>query len=565
MTPTVNTYARLECSATFRPSESGRFILYYSSDLCPMYATLRFLGGTYGLGTVYRYITSIETCAEGQEQDVLAQYVGEGWGQTVIIKDRNRGSGAVWAYIPIGGGEFAWREIGWAHKSATLSGGSHYYEQTQYANTITAGQPSEEFIVPAYRIGEEPFNQDFISFSYSGKLQARVDFGNELDMEGHVTNPVFTSNTILVPFYLAPKNPLDFGVSINDAPPSECDSSVFKPYANYHYYSGFSATSVCELNSYRTLLYDNDENLVWDGGTKYDWATNPYVSKQMKFTGLKNNTTYKYKIKGTLVGGYELESPIYSVKVKYKANPTTSTVLLLENRQYKGCVRISTKIPVEHTRVIIKRCIKDTDEFVTIKTRNTAGDIAFNDYMCLPNTAYTYKLAVYNGEELVKEYNNELTHTVVGICIADSIGAYATDVEVTKYPIAKNARAIFQEAVGNKYPYAVITSNLNYFKSGSTKGTFTDSEDECHVTATELMNGNEPYSITFLEWLNNGKVKFLKYGSGFSAIVAIDGEPQLESETSTEKALCSVSFGWQEVADKDDISNYTELGLIGEV
>lgn len=565
MTPTVNTYARLECSATFRPSESGRFILYYSSDLCPMYATLRFFSGKYGFGTSYRYITSIETCTEGREQEVLAQYVDEGWGQTVIIKDRYRGYGAVWAYIPIGNGDFAWQDIGVADNSSSSPETSHYYKHTQFANSITAGQPSEEFIIPAYRIGEEPFNQDFNSFSYSGKLQARVDFGNELDMEGHVINPVFSSNTILVPFYLAPKNPLDFGFNINDEPPSECDSSVFKPYANYHYYSGFSATSVCELNSYRALLYDKDENLVWDGGTKYDWATDPYVSKQMKFTGLKDNTTYKYKIKGTLVGGYELESPMYTVKVKYKESPITSTVLLLENRQYKGCVHITTKIPETHTGVIIKRCIKDTDEFITIKTRNTTGDITFNDYMCLPNTVYTYKLDIYNGDELVAEYNNEIMHTISGICITDSMGAYATDVEVTKYPIAKNARAIFQEAVGNKYPYAVITSNLNYFKSGSTKGTFADSEDECHVTATELMNGNEPYSIAFLEWLNNGRVKLLKYGSGFSAIVAIDGEPQLESESNTDKALCRVSFGWQEIANKDDISNYTELGLIGEV
>lgn len=563
--PTVNTYARLECLETFRPSENGRFTLYYSSDLCPMYATLRFFGGTYEFGTTYRYVASIETCAEGQEQEVLAQYVDAGWGQTVIIKDRNGGNGAVWAYIPIGDGKCAWCDIGVAENYAASPEASHYYKQTQYANTTTAGQPSEEFIVPAYRIGEEPFNRDFVSFSYNGKLQARVDFGNEIDMEGHVINPVFTSNTILVPFYLAPKNPLDFGININDEPPSKCDSSVFKPYANYHYYSGFSATSVCELNSYRTLLYDKDENLIWDGGAKYDWANDPYTSKQIKFTGLKNNTTCKYKIKGTLVGGYELESPTYTVKVKYKENPATSTVLLLENKQYKGCVRVSTKIPDEHTRVAIKRCIKDTDEFITIKTRNTTGDITFNDYMCLPNTVYTYKVAVYNGNELIKEYSNEITHIISGICIADSIGAYATDVEVTKYPVSKNARTIFQETVGSKYPYAVITGNLNYFKSGSTKGAFAYSEDECHVTVSELMSGNESYSVAFLEWLNNGKVKLLKYGSGFCAIVAIDGEPQLENETNTDKALCGVSFGWREVADKDDVSNYTELGLIGEV
>lgn len=440
----------------------------------------------------------------------------------------------------------------------------HLYKQTGFTNATTAGQPSYEFIVPAYEIGDEPYNHEFSTFKFNGKLQARVEFGTVLDDEGNVTDPIFTSNTILVPFYLAPEYPLDFGM--NETPPTTADSSVFKPWASYHYYSGFSATNDCELNSYRLLLYDNDENIIWDGGTKYDWSPNPQTYQQMQFTGLKDNTTYKYKIKGSLVGGYQVESPMYAVKVKYKANPVTSNVLLLENKPYKGCVHISTNIPETHTRVIVKRCVKDTDEFVTLRTRNTKGDIQFNDYMCLPNKVYTYKLAVYNGDELVKEYNNEIEHTMVGICICDLYGAYATEVEVTKYPIAKNSRAIFQEPVGNKYPYAVITSNLNYFKSGSTKGTFLEGNSDCSITQDDINDGNEAYSISFLDWLNNGRTKLLKYDSGFAVIVAIEGEPQTEGESNaTGKSLLGTTFGWREIADKDDIDNYTKLGLIGDV
>lgn len=564
MTPTVNTYAHLERPSVFRPSETARFMLYYSADLCPMYATLTFFGGEYGYGTPYHLVAKIESCPEGQEQTVLAQYVDGGWGQEVIIKDRNRGYGAVWAYIPTGDGSCSWQDIGVAETTGEDRTSKHYYKQTQLANSITAGQPSEEFIVPAYRIGDEPYNHDYISFSFSGKLQARVELGSELDSEGHVINPVFTSNTILVPFYLAPEYPLDFGM--NETPPTTADSSVFKPWASYHYYSGFSATNDCELNSYRLLLYDNDENIIWDGGTKYDWSPNPQTYQQMKFTGLKDNTTYKYKIKGSLVGGYQVESPMYAVKVKYKANPVTSNVILLENKPYKGCVHISTNIPETHTRVIVKRCVKDTDEFVTLRTRNTKGDIQFNDYMCLPNKIYTYKLAVYNGDELVKEYNNEIEHTMVGICICDLYGAYATEVEVTKYPIAKNSRAIFQEPVGNKYPYAVITSNLNYFKSSSTKGTFLEGNNDCSITQDDINGGNEAYSISFLDWLNNGRTKLLKYDSGFAVIVAIEGEPQTEGESNaTGKSLLGTTFGWREIADKDDIDNYTKLGLIGDI
>ena len=63
-----------------------------------------------------------------------------------------------------------------------------------------------------------------------------------------------------------------------------------------------------------------------------------------------------------------------------------------------------------------------------------------------------------------------------------------------------------------------------------------------------------------LDFLNDGKAKFLKYDSGQAWIVAITGEPSVENDNTD--TMVNVKFNWSECADIDNNEDYIKVGLV---
>lgn len=507
LTPTVNTYANLQKPKQFRPSESVKFLCYFSQDIAPSNATLVLYGGVYG----YQH----------------------------YIKP----------YHPTG--------------VASKDSFSYIYKQEGYANMAIGNIWQIEFEVPAYAIGDEHFNHpEDISWGVSGMLKARIEFGDTVDDEGFVTNPYFISNSVYLPLYHAPLKPLFWG-NWDTPNPTVINSSSTKLSVSYYFYGGGVLESNNQINSYRYMLYDENYNLIYDSKNKFDWISSTYVNHWLKFNDLENNKTYHAKVKATLVGGYELTSDYLTFTTSFADRPTTSDKFTLVNNKRGGCVEAKTTLTEAHTKITLSRCIKDSEEYLTIKTFNTDGNYTFKDYMCLPNKTYTYKLDVFNGELLVGTYYSEITHEIEGVCVADIYGAYSTFINVTKYSITKNARELFQETVGSKYPFGVVTTEADYFKSGSLAGEFIEDIDDCTKYQENLTKGNAALCKRMMNWLNNGEAKLLKYDDGFAAIIMKEGE--ISENANDNDPSHTITFSWREIADKEDIENYTKLGMVGEI
>lgn len=557
--PTLNTFARLNKPKQFRPREPVTFNLQYSEDLAPTKATLKIYGGDYGLDYLpYKQTQYINTAIDGvffETFEVPAYALGEDpceasdWTMTTA----QRGLTVV---VEMGDGQeadYPVKAMKVRSKGIMLS--SKYNPE------------SEDWFVEWKSVVEE-MNECYGGFTVPTSIPTHEEVRavnarfHELycNDSGHVSNVTFSSNLLSVPLYFAPEKPLVWAGSLEET----ITSSVWNTYIFYNScFSQIGSQTDHYINSYRYFLYDGNRRIVFDSGIRYDWSLTNNLSKNILFSGLKDNKTYYCKARATLVGGYVIESEVKTLHVKYKTVLLTSDELSVRNIHSKGVVEIATKIKKKFDKLIIDRTVKNEGQYLQIGQYDTSENIIILDSMCLPNTVYTYRVTAYDNDVLVGTYCSEITHEFSGLCLADIYGVYCAKVNEHKYPVQKNARTTFQTTTGSKYPYAIITSAADYHESSSTSGNFFDTENECMPTNEDIQNGNNEHSHTILNWLNNGCAKLLKYDNGFAAIIAIDGKPSIQQNETTR--LYSVNFGWNEIADCKDIGNYTKCGLVGEI
>lgn len=307
-------------------------------------------------------------------------------------------------------------------------------------------------------------------------------------------------------------------------------------------------------NTCRFLLYNSNKVLIKTSGELF-WKQANERQCTYEFDRLRDGELYYVKFKIRFNGGYIYESNYNTIQVDYSPAGDYSDRLRLTNDAAHGCVIVETNGNIgSHTSVVISRTEASVRDYLRLQMIETTADsIEFRDYYALPNVRYIYQVTIYRGSNIVETLYNEITHSMTGITIADYWGAYSAVAEVNKYPINRNDRGTYIEAMDNKYPYHIINGNTDY-ESGQVSGLFTEVED------CQIVTNNTEYADILREWLNNGCAKVLKYDTGESWIVTCTG---VRTEAFGEgEGTVSTAFNWTQVGDAYNVSHYGEMGLV---
>ena len=429
--------------------------------------------------------------------------------------------------------------------------GTYYggYTQTQYINTSQSGTGIEEFIVPANSLAQMATSDD-ISVGYSGQMKAVIEIGKELNEDGTVV-PLYYSNEIIVDVVWWWEG--DFELELISA-----TSPTVSLWVDYIPRNSVCTYGACDVNSYQVMLYDENYNYITQTEEFYDWNDSDRV-KKVFFYGLEDNTTYRARAKVTLVGGYTRYCDYIEFTVKYTELPDVSSELEISNNVMKGCVNLKLNSGITHTKAVLSRTDINNEDYIELKT--IGGNISYatlSDYYALPNKSYLYRLTLYNGDEVVGNYYNTITHKLNGLCIADSFGAYATEV-YDSFAINKNDRAGIVEAMDSKKPYAVINGSVDYDSNGSVSAKFAEI-DNCSYSFNPDGHANATISEKIRHWLNNGYSKLLKLSNGEAWIVSVSAVGT--TYNNTEGGVATTTFGWTEIAVASSNDSYLEEGLI---
>lgn len=424
------------------------------------------------------------------------------------------------------------------------------YTQTHYINTSVSGTGVEEYVVPSNSLGQLGSDEDIV-VNTSGKMKAVIEIGSELDSEGNAI-PLYRSNEIIVDMVWWFED--DYKVEIIDTTSSTASFWIY-----YISRESVSSYGSCDVNSYQALLYDENYNLISQTSEFYDW-NNYERNKKVSFSGLLDNTSYYIRSKITLVGGYTRYSDFVPFTVNYAPSPTLNSELELSNNLLKGCVNIKLKKNITHTKAVISRSEVNSNNYLELRTiGGNISNATLTDYYALPNKSYIYRLTLYNGEEIVDTYYNSITHKMSGLCIADSQGAFSTEIFET-FPIQKNDRSTIIKVMDNPKPYSITNSSVDYDSSGGVSAKFTQIDNNCTYNFNPDGNANATISEKARHWLNNGKTKLLKIDNGECWLVTVNGVGTTYNYK--EGGLGETSFGWTEIADVHSNESYLEEGLI---
>lgn len=391
---------------------------------------------------------------------------------------------------------------------------------------------------------------------YHKTLYAYVRVGNELDGE-HISDPQWTSSPIVVNLFIYFENDITWYDPLHPSDASityGTSTSTCAVGARCAPRSGTGEVNSNIPNTCRFLLYNSNKVLIKTSGEiLWKQGNNRYCS--YTFDRLKDGQLYYVKFKIRFNGGYIYESDFNTIQVDYSPTGDYSDRLKLSNDAMHGCVIVQADAGSSaHTAVAVSRTEATVRDYLLLtKMYTSAESVEFRDYYALPGKRYVYQVVVYNGTTVVDTLYQEVIHRLSGVAIADYWGAYYAVAEVNKYPINRNDRGAYLEAMDNKYPYHIINGNTDY-ESGQITGIFAE-VDECQI-ATE----NTEYADILREWLNNGCAKVLKYDTGEAWIVTCTGvrtEAFGDSQTTV-----STAFNWTQVGDAENISHYAELGLV---
>lgn len=421
------------------------------------------------------------------------------------------------------------------------------YKETHTLGMAIGGQWYSEYNVDSGLLGIA-YPERTGNLSTSGKMQARVEIGDELDDDGYVTNPVFTSNVTLVDMAITRTNPPRFIYT-----PYNATASTYSitPYCDYVFTMG--AESNADIQSYRIFIYDSNYNLIQDSEELYDWDSGIYGNSRYTLYNLTDGATYYAKLRVTLNGGCIFTSGYETITVNYEDTPSSSDEFTTSPSL--GTMLLQLDLTgVTHTKVAFSRTVQEESDYLELVVVENPSDtvIAIDKYP-IPGKSYTYKAVAFNGDIIVGTYYNNISYTNNYITISDVVGSYSAVGDMTKHPINRNDRGTILETMDNQYPYQIINGSADY-DSGQVEGMFSTIKDDCSVD----MN-NKALSNILRAWLNNGRAKLLTYYTGEAWIVAVNGVSTSDPDNDD---VYSTSFNWTAIGDTNKVSEYVRLGLV---
>ena len=448
-------------------------------------------------------------------------------------------------------------DLNFKYATLVIDGYSESFDDgTRYTGTkmtcvlggAVGGQWIAEYTIPAGTLGESYPERQHETIHFSGKAQARVDIGDEIDADGHVINPIFTSNVVLVDMIVCRSEGVNFLYT-----PYNAGGSTFRVSLQCDHIINYGAAGNEDVQSYRILLYDHNYNLIFDSEEQYDWDSNIYGNAFYTLYDLKDDTTYYVKGKLVLNGGYSFTTGYVPIIVNYQDIPSGSEEFTLTRKL--GTVIMSLDLTgVPHTKVTYSRTEQSSSNYLGLGTVEDSGDIVRSvDRYPIPGKAYTYKAVVYNGSLIVATYYKNISYSNSYVTISDIFASYSAVGDITKHPINRNDRGSILTAMDSKYPYQIINGDADY-DSGSIEGFFSDIDDDCRVD----MNNNA-LSNTLRAWLNNGRAKLLTYYTGEAWIVAVNGISTTDPENND---VYNTSFNWTAIGDASKPEEYVRLGLV---
>lgn len=434
---------------------------------------------------------------------------------------------------------------------------------THSLNWSVGGQPYQEYTVAGGTLGLSPSSGQVAYVD--GKMQARVEIGDELDGEGHVINPVFVSNVVLsdmltcwdADFYFSIPGTMTQIGSYSTAS-SSCTVAI-----SYNVRHDLGINGDNSVQGYRFYLYDSQHKLIADSEELYDWDSNVYAGHSYTFFDLTDNTTYYVRARLSLNGGYVMyrgtpsDSDAYiPIYVNYADEPTPSpNFTLTEKPAGTECTVDLTN--TAHTKVVFSRSKYDESDYLEIgSVTSTSDTVSVMDKYAIPKTRYIYRAVVYNGSNVVRTYYNNIVYTSSCVKISDIYGCYTAIGDITKHPISRNDRGTILEAMDSVFPRNIINGSPNY-DSGTVDGLFTDVDEDCKViTDSDYLAAK---ADALRAWLNNGHAKLLTYYTGEAWIVAVSGIQTTDPENND---VYHTTFNWTQIGNANRLSEYVRLGLV---
>jgi len=207
----------------------------------------------------------------------------------------------------------------------------------------------------------------------------------------------------------------------------------------------------------------------------------------------------------------------------------------------------------------IKMREKGTYKWMTIFdiSISTASDLTFERFERFCKGGKTeYEIAlvpVINGIE-----GNYSVNTVIsdfdGIVLSEKDTTFLTPLDA-KCTRQRNRTSSILNSIDGKFPTVIINSQ-NCYDSGTASGVFIQlNEETCDF---DVENGWK-YRDDFLDFLSDGKPKFLKTYDNKAYIVSIVDNPSENNDEHYQKV--TTSFSWIQIGSVDDVQTYYDMGL----
>ena len=192
----------------------------------------------------------------------------------------------------------------------------------------------------------------------------------------------------------------------------------------------------------------------------------------------------------------------------------------------------------------------NTYKVLTTGNINSSVDLTYtyDDIDTVAGVSYTYDACVLNENNVrVGGARFTIVHEFDGILIGDETGswhsAFGTSESSFSLSAKKNRPVGYVTTLNGKFPHRISNSEANYW-TGSCTAVWFPKGTHC---GEPVIEGADRLRLSFLEWLTNDNVKFLKTSDGKAMLVSIDDD--IQEEWSPYKGLTAVSFGWTQVGE----------------
>lgn len=188
---------------------------------------------------------------------------------------------------------------------------------------------------------------------------------------------------------------------------------------------------------------------------------------------------------------------------------------------------------------------------------NKVNDLNFEriDKYAQSGVTYEYAFAPYLGNIEGNFNTNAVLSEFDGLFISTKDQTYSTNMNV-QVTHGRHRPSSVVNTLGEKYPYVIYNGNNNYY-SGSVEGTFVQFlESTC---AYDFERGSF-YRKDFLDFLLDGRPKFLKYHDGRAWIIAVVDDVGEKANGHEQNVI--TTFQWMEVGDINSGRDLYEQGLI---